>query len=93
MCVVHVTCVACHSTEEPKQLVLLDEATMDLDLLARRAVLDFLARDDVAVVNVTHVFDGLEGWVTHFVHLHNGEVVKCEAVPAEGPRLCCDGRC
>lgn len=72
--------------KEPKQLVLLDEATMDLDLLARRAVLDFLARDDVAVVNVTHVFDGLEGWVTHFVHLHNGEVVKCEAVPAEGPR-------
>mmetsp|Transcript_78988 Transcript_78988/g.229392 ORF Transcript_78988/g.229392 Transcript_78988/m.229392 type:complete len:652 (+) Transcript_78988:57-2012(+) len=72
--------------KEPKLVVLLDEATMDLDLLSRRAVLEFLAGEDSTVVNVTHVFDGLEDWTTHLVQIHDGEVVRCEAVPPQGPK-------
>jgi len=70
---------------EPREVVLLDEATTDLDLLSRRALLDFLKADGATVVSVTHVFDGLESWATHLAHLHDGALLRCEALQTQGP--------
>eukprot|EP00929_Paragymnodinium_shiwhaense_P036258 TRINITY_DN19451_c0_g4_i1.p1 TRINITY_DN19451_c0_g4~~TRINITY_DN19451_c0_g4_i1.p1 ORF type:complete len:803 (+),score=190.18 TRINITY_DN19451_c0_g4_i1:63-2411(+) len=76
---------------EFKDVVLLDEATTDLDLPARSALFSLLAEESRAdppctLVNVTHVFDGLGDWPTHLLQLHGGRVVRFEAIPAEGPR-------
>eukprot|EP00927_Polykrikos_kofoidii_P026312 TRINITY_DN23469_c0_g1_i1.p1 TRINITY_DN23469_c0_g1~~TRINITY_DN23469_c0_g1_i1.p1 ORF type:complete len:800 (-),score=137.90 TRINITY_DN23469_c0_g1_i1:111-2510(-) len=72
---------------EPRSVVLLDEATTDLDVITRRSLFSFLA-DEVTqrgctVVNVTHVFDGMDDWPTHVMHIHAGQVVKFES---EAPR-------
>jgi CCR4-NOT complex subunit CAF16 len=60
----------------PADLVLLDEVTADLDVLARADLLDFLREDCVArgatVVYATHVLDGLEAWATHLCFLRPG---------------------
>ncbi|CAK0890817.1 unnamed protein product [Prorocentrum cordatum] len=69
---------------EPSEVVLLDEATADLDILARRAVLDFLREDGATVLNVTHVFDSMDPWASHVLQLHAGALVRCEAAPAPG---------
>jgi len=70
--------------QERKELVLLDEATTDLDLLARKKLMHFLEAQGSTVINATHVFDGLEPWVTHLAHLHDGRVLRFEEVPAQG---------
>uniref|UniRef100_A0A7S4T3F1 ABC transporter domain-containing protein n=1 Tax=Alexandrium monilatum TaxID=311494 RepID=A0A7S4T3F1_9DINO len=67
-----------------RPVLLLDEATTDLDLLIREKLLGFLRADGSTVVNVTHVFDGLEAWATHVLQMHEGRLVRCEAVPPEG---------
>lgn len=66
--------------QEKKEVVLLDEATTDLDLLARRNLMRFLEAEGTTVINATHVFDGLESWVTHLAHLHGGRVIRFEDV-------------
>eukprot|EP00933_Yihiella_yeosuensis_P081516 TRINITY_DN9512_c1_g2_i1.p1 TRINITY_DN9512_c1_g2~~TRINITY_DN9512_c1_g2_i1.p1 ORF type:complete len:740 (-),score=148.47 TRINITY_DN9512_c1_g2_i1:152-2107(-) len=67
---------------EPRQLLLLDEATSDLDLLTRNSLLDFLSQEakdsNCTVLNVTHVFDGLDPWTTHVMHVHDGSVLRCD---------------
>lgn len=70
---------------ERKSVVLLDEATTDLDLLARKKVMDFIKAEAVTVVNATHVFDGLESWATHLLHLHEGRVAHFEQVSPQEP--------
>ncbi len=52
---------------EPFQLLLLDEVTVDLDVLVRRKLLEFLKQDTAPVsggkpgtiIYATHIFDGL----------------------------------
>ncbi|CAE8635802.1 unnamed protein product [Polarella glacialis] len=70
---------------EPREVLLLDEATIDLDLLARKSLLDFLAEEaeerGCTVLNVTHVFDGLDTWTTHIMQLNAGGLVRCEQRP------------
>ncbi|CAL1146180.1 unnamed protein product [Cladocopium goreaui] len=58
---------------EPKQVVLLDEITAELDMLVRQDLLDFLASESCTVLNVTHVFDACEGWATHLLRLEGGQ--------------------
>ncbi|CAJ1377845.1 unnamed protein product [Effrenium voratum] len=57
---------------ERKAVVLLDEATAELDMLVRQDLLDFLAADGCTVINVTHVFEGCAGWATHLLQLQEG---------------------
>jgi CCR4-NOT complex subunit CAF16 len=71
------------------QLVLLDEATTDLDIVARRNLLLFLRQDSavrrVTVVYCTHIFDGLEGWASHIALVAGRRVARlenCLAIPA-----------
>lgn len=62
----------------PWRVLLLDEITVDLDLLSRSNFLDFLRRETEAractIVYATHILDNLAGWPTHLVHMHLGNV-------------------
>ncbi|HTE55495.1 MAG TPA: ATP-binding cassette domain-containing protein [Kofleriaceae bacterium] len=62
----------------PRRVLLLDEITTDLDLLARQDLLDFLREESeersVTVVYATHILDRLESWATHLCALRGGRV-------------------
>jgi len=62
----------------PSQVLLLDEVTTDLDVLSRQALLQFLREESeqrgATVVYSTHIFDGLDDWPTHMLHVKGGKV-------------------
>lgn len=53
------------------QVLLLDEITVDLDVLARANLLTYLkkecAEQGATIIYATHIFDGLDDWPTHIV--------------------------
>jgi CCR4-NOT complex subunit CAF16 len=64
--------------ERALRVVLLDEVTADLDVLARAELLRFLAEEStragLTVVYASHVLDGLGAWGTHLLFLSPGRV-------------------
>ena len=62
----------------PKALILLDEASVDLDILGRESLLAFLKSDSMArnvtVIYCTHIFDGLDSWGTELLFVTNGTI-------------------
>lgn len=62
----------------PWRILLLDEITVDLDLLSRSNFLLFLKRETAirpcTIVYATHILDNLAQWPTHLVHMHMGKV-------------------
>ncbi len=62
----------------PREVLLLDEVTTDLDLVARQDLLAFLREDSelrgVTILYATHIFDSLEEWATHVVYIAHGRV-------------------
>ena len=60
------------------ELLLLDEVTTDLDVVARQNLLSFLKAESeergVTLIYATHIFDGLENWATDVVFLTNGKI-------------------
>ena len=62
----------------PWTVLLLDEITVDLDLLSRRNFLEWLKGEtesrECTVVYATHILDNLAGWPSHLVHMHLGRV-------------------
>lgn len=62
----------------PWRILLLDEITVDLDLLSRSNFLHFLKRETeirpCTIVYATHILDNLAQWPTHLVHMHLGKV-------------------
>ncbi|PTU18691.1 hypothetical protein P175DRAFT_0463541 [Aspergillus ochraceoroseus IBT 24754] len=62
----------------PWRVLLLDEITVDLDLLTRSNFLAFLKRETeirpCTIVYATHILDNLAHWPTHLVHMHLGNV-------------------
>jgi CCR4-NOT complex subunit CAF16 len=62
----------------PRKVLLLDEITTDLDLLARQDLLAFLREESVergtTILYATHIFDSLEVWATHLCYLVAGKV-------------------
>ncbi|CAK9080771.1 ABC transporter I family member 20 (ABC transporter ABCI.20) (AtABCI20) (GCN-related protein 3) (Non-intrinsic ABC protein 9), partial [Durusdinium trenchii] len=75
---------------KPARLLLMDEVTADLDVLAREALLRFLreeSEDGCSVVYCTHIMDG---WATHFLHLGGASGASVEPaaeVEASGASL------
>jgi CCR4-NOT complex subunit CAF16 len=62
----------------PAELLLLDEVTTDLDVIARADLLRFL-RDEsegrgATILYATHILDGLEEWATHLAYLEGGRI-------------------
>ncbi|KAI9721128.1 MAG: CCR4-NOT regulatory complex component [Chrysothrix sp. TS-e1954] len=68
----------------PWKVLLLDEITVDLDLLSRAEFLGFLRRETetrkCTVVYATHILDNLSGWPTHLVHMGLGRVKRAGAM-------------
>ncbi|KAF2462175.1 putative ABC transporter [Lineolata rhizophorae] len=64
----------------PWSVLLLDEITVDLDLLSRSNFLKFLKRETetrpCTIVYATHILDNLAEWPTHLVHMSLGRVKK-----------------
>ena len=62
----------------PWSVLLLDEITVDLDLLSRSSFLAFLRAETnsrpCTILYATHILDNLAGWPTHLVHMHLGKV-------------------
>jgi CCR4-NOT complex subunit CAF16 len=65
----------------PRELLLLDEITTDLDLIARQDLLAFLREETerpgraTTILYATHIFDTLDRWATDVVYLAAGKVV------------------
>lgn len=64
-------------------VLLLDEVTVDLDVLVRDDLLTFLKKDGeergATVLYATHIFDGLDTFPTHVAHMRLGKFVTVPA--------------
>jgi len=65
---------------KPFEVLLIDEVTVDLDVVARSNLLRYLQDEcesrGASIVYATHIFDGLERWATHFARLSAGRVLQ-----------------
>lgn len=72
-------------------MLLLDEITVDLDVLGRAELMQFLKEEceqrGATIIYATHIFDGLEFWPSHVAYLARGEMAMFKEVRAWGPRL------
>eukprot|EP00922_Rhytidocystis_sp_ex-Travisia-forbesii_P022484 GHVS01032921.1.p1 GENE.GHVS01032921.1~~GHVS01032921.1.p1 ORF type:complete len:268 (+),score=26.89 GHVS01032921.1:122-925(+) len=63
---------------EPKDVYIMDEATTDLDVVARDSLMRMLREEtekrNATILYATHIFDNLEGWPTHIMYLRRGRV-------------------
>lgn len=70
----------CMGLLRPWTVLLLDEITVDLDLLSRHNFLQFLKKEtetrDCTIVYATHILDNLAQWPSHLVHMSLGKVKK-----------------
>jgi CCR4-NOT complex subunit CAF16 len=70
----------------PYRLLLLDEVTTDLDVIARGDLLQLL-RDEsdgngTTIFYATHILDGLEQWATHLAYLAQGRIQLMQPLAA-----------
>jgi CCR4-NOT complex subunit CAF16 len=68
----------------PWSVLLLDEITVDLDLLSRANFLNFLKEETESractIVYATHILDNLASWPSHLVHMSQGKVKEWGAM-------------
>ncbi|KAG9459864.1 hypothetical protein H6P81_004372 [Aristolochia fimbriata] len=78
----------CMGLLKPFKVLLLDEITVDLDVLARANLLAFLRQDceerGAAIIYATHIFDGLDDWPSHVIYVAHGRLQL--ALPLEKVR-------
>jgi CCR4-NOT complex subunit CAF16 len=71
--------------ERSLSVILLDEVTAELDVLARADLLRFLRRESaergVTVVYASHVLEGLAAWSTHLAFLSPGRLRCFDRTP------------
>ncbi|EFN52379.1 hypothetical protein CHLNCDRAFT_26750, partial [Chlorella variabilis] len=63
---------------KPFRVLLLDEITVDLDVLGRADLMAFLREEcrqrGATIVYATHIFDGLESWPSHLMYVAGGQL-------------------
>ncbi|CAI6002059.1 unnamed protein product [Closterium sp. NIES-64] len=63
---------------KPFKVLLLDEITVDLDVLGRADLMSFLREEceqrGATIVYATHIFDGLQTWPTHIAYVAKGRL-------------------
>lgn len=68
----------CMGLLKPFKVLLLDEITVDLDVLARADLLKFLSKEceerGATIIYATHIFDGLENWPSHIIYVAQGKL-------------------
>ena len=61
---------------KPFRVLFMDEITVDLDVVARQDLLNYLheqsEKNGVTIVYATHIFDGLDRWATHLLRITDG---------------------
>ncbi|KAH6813646.1 P-loop containing nucleoside triphosphate hydrolases superfamily protein [Perilla frutescens var. frutescens] len=74
----------CMGLLHPYKVLLLDEVTVDLDVVARMDLLEFFKEEceqrGATIVYATHIFDGLETWATDLVYVQDGVLKKSEKI-------------
>ncbi|KAK4482345.1 hypothetical protein RD792_009498 [Penstemon davidsonii] len=72
----------CMGLLHPYKVLLLDEVTVDLDVVARMDLLEFFKQEceqrGATIVYATHIFDGLETWATDLVYVQDGLLKKSQ---------------
>ncbi|XP_047334739.1 ABC transporter I family member 19-like [Impatiens glandulifera] len=72
----------CMGLLHPFKVLLLDEVTVDLDVVARIDLLNYFKEEceqrGAIIVYATHIFDGLEDWATDLAYIQDGELNKTE---------------
>eukprot|EP00257_Ricinus_communis_P021702 XP_015581241.1 ABC transporter I family member 19 [Ricinus communis] len=80
----------CMALLVPFKVLLLDEVTVDLDVVARMDLLEFFKEEcdqrGATIVYATHIFDGLETWATHLTYIH-AEIVSVSSLQKEEDNL------
>jgi len=73
----------------PWDVLLLDEVTVDLDVLVREDLLNFLKTESIArnatVLYATHIFDGISSFPTRIAHMRDGAFVGGAPMPWPPP--------
>ena len=63
-----------------EQVLLLDEVTVDMDVVGRLDLLAFFEEECAArgatILYATHIFDGLARWATHLALVEDGRLVR-----------------
>jgi CCR4-NOT complex subunit CAF16 len=76
---------------EPFSLLLMDEVTVDLDVVARNDLLKFLRKEtetrNATILYATHIYDGLSDWPTHVAHLSEGKIMHLRELGSAFPEL------
>lgn len=61
---------------KPFKIALIDEMTMDLDIITRLRFMTWLKKESInnnaCIIYATHIFDGLNEWPTHIAHIKPG---------------------
>ncbi|KAL8153374.1 hypothetical protein V2J09_011134 [Rumex salicifolius] len=72
----------CMGLLHPFKVLLLDEVTVDLDVVARMDLLDFFKKEceerGATIIYATHIFDGLETWATDLAYIQDGVLQRKE---------------
>lgn len=72
----------CMGLLQPFQVLLLDEITVDLDVVARMDLLSFFVREceerGATIIYATHIFDGLETWASHLAYVEDGKLKRLQ---------------
>lgn len=70
----------------PAPLLLLDEITTELDVITRQDFLTYMKvvseTEGVTVIYATHIFDGLDDWMTHMAYMTDGAMPKFGPIEA-----------
>jgi len=70
----------CMGLLKPYKVLLLDEITVDLDIVGRLDLLEFFEEEceqrNCTIIYATHIFDGIENWMTHFAYIEDGKLVR-----------------
>lgn len=73
------------------EVLLLDEVTVDLDVVSRSDLLNYLKDETetrgATILYATHIFDGLDNWATHLAHVQNGGIIRKVGELCEFPEL------
>lgn len=63
----------------PFKICLLDEITVNLDLLVKDKFMNYLKNEtknrECCIIYVTHIFDGLEDWATNLIYMKNNQEI------------------
>lgn len=68
----------CMGLLRPFKVLLLDEITVDLDVVGRADLMNFLKKEceerGACILYATHIFDGLESWPSHLAYVARGRL-------------------